>query len=163
MRFLLDIKYVQYARRSQMCNYISQAIIKSSPTPLTDLRVSVPFTSGKELAAFVSQFKRQPLRSLNLVGTLINLDCLDTIIDTFPSITDLSFTIEVNIRSNDFLVGSFIPSTIGKLTSLCFCSHRRSSSRKSSISHRSAGCTVISGEGQWISVHQATVRILSSN
>ena len=148
---------------SQICIDTSQAISKFSSTPLTDLRVSVPFTSGKELAAFVGQFKRQPLRSLHLVGTLMNLDCLDTIIDTFPSITDLSFTIEVNIRSHDFLVGSFIPYTVSKLTPLYPCSHRRSSSRKFSISHRSAGCTVISGEDHWFPVYQTTVRILSSN
>ena len=85
----------------------------------------MPFTSRKELAAFVGQFKRQSLRSLNLVGTLIDLDCLDAIIDSLPSITDLAFTIEVNIKSDDFLVGSFIPYALSKLTPLCIFSHRR--------------------------------------
>ena len=123
----------------------------------------MPFTSPKELAVFVGQFKRQSLRSLNLVGTLINLDCLDTIIDSFPSITDLSFTIEVNSRSNDFLVGPFTSYTTSKLTPLCFRSHRRPSSRKYSIYHRSAGCTVTSREDSWIPVYQTPVAALSSN
>ena len=150
-------------RCSQVCNITLQAISKSSPTPLTDLRVSVPFTSRKALVAFVGQFERESLRSSNLVGTLISLDCLNTIIGTFHSIMDLSFTIEVNSRNNDFLVGSFLPYTISKLTPLCLYSHRRSSSRKSSILHRSAGCTVTTGEDHWIPDYQTTVTILSSN